>query len=90
MKLTHVLSKELLSRMTKQLSISNLQLRKTGLVDDAILSATKEGIFEFVSEMVKVDPVATIGVQKRCRNMQHFFGCCPKSSSQNLWPYLWF
>ena len=56
MKLTHVLSKELLSRMTKQLSNSNLQLRETGRVNGAILRATKEGIFEFVSEMVEVDP----------------------------------
>ena len=56
MKLTHFLSNELLSRMTEQLSISNLQLRATGRVNGAILRATKEGIFEFVFEMVKVDP----------------------------------
>ena len=56
MKLTHFLSNELLSRMTEQLSISNLQLRATGRVNGAILRATKEGIFEFVFEMVKADP----------------------------------
>ncbi|KAK4593421.1 hypothetical protein RGQ29_017506 [Quercus rubra] len=56
MKLTHFLSNELLSRMKEQLSISNLQLRATGLVNGAILRATKEGIFEFVFEMVKADP----------------------------------
>ena len=44
--------------MKEQFSISNFQLRKTGRINDAILRATKEGIFEFVSEMVKADPQA--------------------------------
>ena len=42
--------------MKEQFSISNFQLRKTGRINDAILRATKEGIFEFVFEMVKADP----------------------------------
>ncbi|KAL4599431.1 hypothetical protein ACB092_11G127100 [Castanea dentata] len=57
MKLTHFLSNELLSRMKEQLSISNIQQMRTGRVRDAIVRATKEGIFEFVFEMVKADPV---------------------------------
>ena len=42
--------------MKERFSISNFQLRETGRVNDAILRATKEGIFEFVFEMVKADP----------------------------------
>ena len=56
MKLTHFLSNELLSCMKKQISISNIQQREIGRVGDAILRATKEGIFEFVFEMVKSNP----------------------------------
>ena len=57
MKLTHFLSNELLSLMKEQFSISNFQLRKTGRINDAILRATKEGIFEFIFEMVKAVPL---------------------------------
>ena len=57
MKLTHFLSNELLSRMMKQLSISNFQQMRTGRVPAAIVCATREGIFEIVFEMVKQDPL---------------------------------
>ena len=56
MKLAHFLSRELLSRMKDQMLISNTQQRETGWVYDAILHAVKEGIFEFVFEIVKADP----------------------------------
>ncbi|KAL0008118.1 hypothetical protein SO802_009620 [Lithocarpus litseifolius] len=56
MKLTHVQSNELLSRMKEQISISNIQQIRTGCVHEAVVRATGEGIFEFVSEMVKADP----------------------------------
>ena len=56
MKLTHFLSNELLSRMKDQFLISNIQQRETGRIRDAILRATKEGIFEFVFEMVRSNP----------------------------------
>ena len=56
MKLAHFLSLELLSRMKDQILISNTQQRKTGRVNDAILRAVKEGIFEFVFDIVKADP----------------------------------
>ena len=55
MKLAHFLSRELLSRMKEQILISNTQQRKTGDVNVAILRATKEGIFEFVFDIVKAD-----------------------------------
>ncbi|KAL0008125.1 hypothetical protein SO802_009627 [Lithocarpus litseifolius] len=56
MKLAHFLSRELLSRMKDQILISNTQQRITGGVYDAILRAIKEGIFEFVFDIVKADP----------------------------------
>ena len=56
MKLAHFLSLELLSRMKDQILISNTQQRTTGVVNGAILRATKEGIFEFVFDIVKADP----------------------------------
>ena len=56
MKLAHFLSLELLSRMKDQILISNTQQRTTGVVKGAILRATKEGIFEFVFDIVKADP----------------------------------
>ena len=56
MKLAHFLSHELLSRMKDQILISNTQQRMTGLVYAAILRAVKEGIYEFVFDIVKADP----------------------------------
>ncbi|KAM3685086.1 hypothetical protein ACJW30_11G089800 [Castanea mollissima] len=56
MKLAHFLSSELLSRMKDQILISNDQQRTTGGVYVAILRAIKEGIFEFVFDIVKADP----------------------------------
>nr|POE84272.1 ankyrin repeat-containing protein itn1 [Quercus suber] len=56
MKLAHFLSRELLSQMKDQMLISNPQRRTTGGVFDAILRAIKEGIFEFVFEIVKAEP----------------------------------
>ena len=56
MKLAHFLSRELLSRMKDQILISNEQQRKTGRVYVNILRAIKEGIFEFVFDIVKADP----------------------------------
>ena len=54
MKLTHFQSSELLCCMREQLSISNIQQMSTGCVQDAVLRATKEGIFEFVFAMVNL------------------------------------
>ncbi|XP_050281379.1 ankyrin repeat-containing protein ITN1-like isoform X2 [Quercus robur] len=56
MKLAYFLSRELLSQMKDQILISNTQQRTTGAVYDAILRAIKEGIFEFVFDIVKADP----------------------------------
>ena len=56
MKLVHFQSRELLSRMKDQILISNTQQRTTGGVFRAILRASKEGIFEFVFDIVKADP----------------------------------
>ena len=56
MKLAHSLSCELLSQMKDQILISNTQQRRTGYVIGAILRAIKEGIFEFVFDIVKADP----------------------------------
>ena len=69
MKLTHFLSNELLSRMKEQLSISNNQQIRTGLVRDAIVRATREGIFVFVFEMVKADPLFFWNRDARSRNI---------------------
>ena len=56
MKLAHSLSCELLSQMKDQILISNTQQTTTGDVVGAILRAIKEGIFEFVFDIVKADP----------------------------------
>ncbi|KAK4593446.1 hypothetical protein RGQ29_017523 [Quercus rubra] len=69
MKLAHVLSNELLRRMRDQLSISNIQQIRAGRVEDAILRATKEGIFEIVFEMVKANPQLVWSHDARSRNI---------------------
>ena len=56
MKLAYSQSLELLSRMKDQILISNTQQRMTGGVYGTIVRAIKEGIFEFVFEIVKADP----------------------------------
>ena len=56
MKLAHFLSRQLLSRMKDQILISNTQQRTTSRVYENILCAIKEGIFEFVFDIVKADP----------------------------------
>ena len=56
MELAYFQSRELLSLMKDQILISNTQQRKTGRVYDAIPRAIKEGIFEFVFDIVKEDP----------------------------------
>ena len=56
MKLAHFLSRELLSRMNDQILISDDQQRETGMVEVAIVRAVKEGIFEFVFDIVNANP----------------------------------
>ena len=56
MKLAHFRSCELLRLMKDQILISNHQQIRTGKVYGAIRRAIKEGIFEFVFEIVKADP----------------------------------
>ena len=55
MELAYFQSRELLSLMKDQILISNTQQRTTIGVDRAILRAIKEGIFEFVFDIVKAD-----------------------------------
>ena len=55
--------------MREQLSISNNQQIRTGLVRDAIVRATREGIFVFVFEMVKADPLFFWNRDARSRNI---------------------
>ncbi|XP_050281377.1 ankyrin repeat-containing protein ITN1-like isoform X4 [Quercus robur] len=69
MKLAHFLSNELLRCMRDQLSISNIQQIRAGRVEDAILRATKEGIFEIVFEMVKANPQLVWSHDARSRNI---------------------
>nr|XP_023888257.1 ankyrin repeat-containing protein NPR4-like isoform X3 [Quercus suber] len=56
MKLAHCHSRELLSRINGQILISSKKQRETGCVNDAILRAVKEGIFEFVFDILKTNP----------------------------------
>ena len=56
MKVAYFQSLQLLRIMKDQILISNTQQRETGRVCDAILRAIKEGIFEFVFDIVKEDP----------------------------------
>ena len=56
MKLAYFRSRELLSRMKDQILISNAQQRTTGNVKGATLRAVKEGIYEFVFDIVKAEP----------------------------------
>ena len=69
MKLTHFLSNKLLSRMRDQFSISNIQQMDTGRVQGAIVRAAKEGNFEFVFEMLKVDPQFVCSQDAQSRNI---------------------
>ena len=55
MKLAYFRSRELLSCMKDQILISNAEQWTTGRVNSAIIRAIKEGIFEFVFEIVKAD-----------------------------------
>ena len=70
MKLAHFLSRELLSRMKDQILISNDRQRSTGHgVYDAILRAIKEGIFEFVFDIVKEDQQLLFTHDEKSRNI---------------------
>ncbi|KAM3685078.1 hypothetical protein ACB098_11G093500 [Castanea mollissima] len=69
LKLAHFLSCELVSRMKDQVLISNAQQRETGKVNAAILRAVKEGIFEFVFEIVKADPQLVWSGDSKSRNI---------------------
>ena len=69
MKLAHFLSRELLSRMKDQVLISNSQQRWTGHVAGAILRAIKEGIFEFVFDIVKADPLLVFSRDSKSTNI---------------------
>lgn len=55
-KLVHEQSRELLHLMCKQILISSLEQRGNGNVYQAIFRAIKEGIFEFVHDVVKENP----------------------------------
>ncbi|KAL4599441.1 hypothetical protein ACB092_11G127500 [Castanea dentata] len=69
MKLAHSLSRELLSRMKDQILSSNAEQRETGNVEEAILRAIKEGIFEFVFDIVKADPYLVWSHDEKSRNI---------------------
>ncbi|KAL4599448.1 hypothetical protein ACB092_11G127900 [Castanea dentata] len=69
MKLAHSLSRELLSRMKHQILSSNAQQRVTGKVYEAILCAIKEGIFEFVFDIVKADRQLVWSHDEKSRNI---------------------
>ena len=69
MKLAHFLSRELLSQMKDQILISNTQQRTTGRVYEAILRAIKEGIFEFVFDIVKADPLLVWCYNEKSRSI---------------------
>ncbi|KAB1225592.1 hypothetical protein CJ030_MR1G020807 [Morella rubra] len=56
MKLIHIQSHELLSRMCEKISTLNEEARSNGGVYAAIFRAIKEGNFEFVYEIVRANP----------------------------------
>ncbi|KAB1220606.1 hypothetical protein CJ030_MR3G015859 [Morella rubra] len=56
MKLLHVQSQELLSRICKPISTLNAEARNNGGVYAAIFRAIKEGNFEFVYKIVRANP----------------------------------
>ncbi|KAL0008147.1 hypothetical protein SO802_009649 [Lithocarpus litseifolius] len=69
MKLAHFQSRELLSQMKDQMLILNNEQRATGKVEGAVLRAVKEGIFEFVFDIVKVDPTLVFSSDSKTANI---------------------
>jgi len=56
MKLVHEQSHQLLHRMCKEILISDVEGRRKGCVYQAIFRSIKEGVFEFVHDVVKANP----------------------------------
>ena len=56
MKLVHFQSREILSRMCEEILTLNREQRRNCGVYTAIFRAIKEGIFEFVFEIIRVNP----------------------------------
>ncbi|KAE8124497.1 hypothetical protein FH972_019376 [Carpinus fangiana] len=70
MKLAHVQSHELLRHMCEEISNSNDQeRRRIGCVYSAIFRAIKEGIFEFVYEIVRGNPDLVWSYDRNSRNI---------------------
>lgn len=65
MKLAHVKSRELLTHMLKEISISNYEQRKKGCVYSAIVVAIKKGNIEFVFDAVRSIPDLLRGTDER-------------------------
>ncbi|XP_040999895.1 ankyrin repeat-containing protein ITN1-like [Juglans microcarpa x Juglans regia] len=56
MKLVREQSRQLLHRMCKEILISDVEGRRKGCIYQAIFHSIKEGIFEFVHDVVKANP----------------------------------
>ncbi|XP_040992718.1 ankyrin repeat-containing protein ITN1-like [Juglans microcarpa x Juglans regia] len=56
MKLVHEQSRQLLHHMCKEILISDVEGRRKGCVYQAIFRSIKEGVFEFVHDVVKANP----------------------------------
>ncbi|KAB1225368.1 hypothetical protein CJ030_MR1G015692 [Morella rubra] len=69
MKLNHKISNELLLRMCEHISTLNSQQKRKGRVYTALIRATKKGMFEFVSMMLKEDQTLVWTKDAKFRNL---------------------
>ena len=69
MKLAYSQSRELLKLMTDQMLKANAEQRATCNVGVAVVRAVKEGIFEFVFDIVKADPQLVWSCDSNSRNI---------------------
>lgn len=69
MKLNHKISNKLLSCMCEQITTLNTQQKRKGRVYTALIRATKKGMFEFVSMMLKEDQTLVWTSDAKFRNL---------------------
>ncbi|XP_042985036.1 protein ACCELERATED CELL DEATH 6-like isoform X1 [Carya illinoinensis] len=69
MKLVHEQSRQLLDHMCKEILVSDQEGRSKGKVYQAIFRSIKEGVFEFVHDVVKANPDLLWSVDGNSRNI---------------------
>ncbi|KAF5465276.1 hypothetical protein F2P56_015297 [Juglans regia] len=84
MKLVHEQSRQLLHHMCKEILISEVEGRVKGCVYQAIFRSIKEGVFEFVHDVVKANPDLLWSKDGNLRNIFSYAVLCRQAKIFSL------